>query len=106
MPNHEFINFFGVHVRVTHHMWSWPHNRHIPKQHIKKLWQFIYTGFSYKFTHFRNTLIISGSLIYMGVSIGHHRAKLITVKFFVIKPIPGLFKKYRALGFQLDKDGY
>src|SRR5690606_31850669 len=63
MPNHEFINFFGVHVRVTHHMWSWPHNRHSPKQHIKKLWQFIYTGFSYKFTHFRNTLIISGSLI-------------------------------------------
>src|SRR6218665_2413628 len=81
-------------------MRSRPNNRHISPKNIKKLRQFVYTGFSNKSTKLSNTTISFFGLFIMCQFIDIHASEFETHKRFIISSGSFLLKKHRPRRFQ------
>ena len=76
----------------------WPNYGHITFQYIKKLWQFVNTGFTHKSAPLCFTWVILGSPLFslFIISLHMHRAEFVHHKRLSIEPYTFLMKNNRS----------
>ena len=71
MAQHVAFNELAILFVMRHRVWTWPHNRHPPGQHIDKLRQFVQRGAAQKVPHFGDARIVLRRLSYHFVVLHH-----------------------------------
>ena len=99
-------HFLRVAIHVFQHFWAWPHDAHIPFEHVQELRQFINAVFTQKASDRGDALVIDARGLRTRIAgIAVHGAELDNAEHLAANGCPFLLKKQCARAGQFDGDG-
>jgi hypothetical protein len=108
VAKHEVIDFGRKFVIHGYGMWPGTHNGHVSFDDIKKLWQFVQTGFSQNFSDRGDPRVVFCGLHGVCLIVYVHGSKLVTIEGDVVLSVAELLEDQWALGsefYQHSDDG-